>query len=79
MPEAAGGQPEPATAEDLRFVQAAKKIMDLVSARKSLRDRSHWVLSDWLRKRLGELGVAVEDTPQGTVWRYEKHSGRAKS
>ena len=51
----------------------------LVRLRDGLRQAREYALADKLRQRLGELGVVLEDTPQGTVWRYSASSqGRVK-
>lgn len=44
----------------------------LVSIRQQLRERKEYPLSDAIRSRLRELGVVLEDTPKGTIWRYKK-------
>jgi cysteinyl-tRNA synthetase len=40
--------------------------------RLELRRSKKWQLADSIRNDLKELGIALEDTPQGTVWRYRK-------
>jgi cysteinyl-tRNA synthetase len=42
----------------------------LVSLRQELRQAKQYALADKVRDRLGELGVVLEDTPQGTSWRF---------
>ncbi|MBI2856843.1 MAG: class I tRNA ligase family protein, partial [Chloroflexi bacterium] len=44
-------------------------ISDLVEIRRKLRESKQWELADGVRHDLGELGISLEDTPQGTVWR----------
>jgi cysteinyl-tRNA synthetase len=44
----------------------------LVEIRKELRNEKLWALSDKVRDDLKELGVLVEDTKDGTSWRWEK-------
>jgi len=52
---------------------AAKPFIDLlIELRASLRASKQWDLADMVRDRLGELGVALEDTPDGTAWRFEE-------
>jgi hypothetical protein len=41
----------------------------LVSVRATLRSEGAWSTADTIRDRLAELGIALEDTPQETVWR----------
>lgn len=42
----------------------------LISTREDLRRNRHWEMADTIRRRLTELGVTLEDTPQGTRWKY---------
>ena len=44
----------------------------LVKTRAELRAAKQYALADQLRKQLAELGVVLEDTPAGTVWRWER-------
>jgi len=48
---------------------AAPFIEVLVEVRNDLRRAKQFELADRIRSRLGDLGVTLEDTPQGTVWR----------
>jgi cysteinyl-tRNA synthetase len=41
----------------------------LVELRDELREAKLYQLSDRVRSRLAELGVALEDTSEGTRWR----------
>ncbi|MBI4200481.1 MAG: cysteine--tRNA ligase [Chloroflexi bacterium] len=43
----------------------------LVEVRARLRDARQYALADTIRSRLADLGVALEDTPQGTLWRFQ--------
>ncbi len=47
-------------------------IQLLVSTREHLRENRHWDLADRVRKGLADLGVTLEDTPQGTRWKYRR-------
>ncbi len=48
-------------------------IIRLLSEKRAdLRKAKEWQLADEIRGALNELGVNLEDTPQGTVWRYRK-------
>ena len=52
--------------------QATKEsaaIEDLVARRHEARDAKDWATADALRAELSELGVVVEDTPAGPIWR----------
>jgi cysteinyl-tRNA synthetase len=43
----------------------------LIELRATLRKEKNFALADHVRKRLGELGVTLEDRPDGTKWRVE--------
>jgi len=42
----------------------------LASIRDDLRQNRQWQLADRIRKGLADLGVTLEDTPEGTRWKY---------
>ena len=44
----------------------------LVSIREDLRRNQQWQLADRIRRGLADLGVTLEDTPQGTTWKYKR-------
>jgi cysteinyl-tRNA synthetase len=44
----------------------------LASTRDDLRQNQQWQLADKIRSGLADLGVTLEDTPQGTRWKYKK-------
>ncbi len=44
-------------------------ILLFIDVRKELRHAKQWQLADVVRDRLAELGIALEDTPKGTVWK----------
>ncbi len=54
---------------------AAPFIELLISMRNELRKEKQWQLADKIRISLKEIGVALEDTPQGTVWKYRERGG----
>jgi len=56
-------------AEEDQSLAAAPFIQLLMDVREELRQAKRYDLADVIRSRLGELGIALEDTPQGTVWR----------
>ncbi len=62
IPETGDGAPE----------DAAPFIDLLVNLRTELRSKREWALADQLRDQLAELGVSVEDTADGPVWRRKK-------
>jgi len=47
-------------------------IQLLLDTRARLRQAKQWELADGIRNGLAELGVIVEDRPEGSVWRIEK-------
>jgi cysteinyl-tRNA synthetase len=47
-------------------------IYVLAGKRAEFRQEKKWQLADATRSDLKELGITLEDTPQGTVWRYRK-------
>jgi cysteinyl-tRNA synthetase len=49
--------------------EAAPFIDLLVQTRADLRKAKQFALADQIRNQLSELGVTLEDTPQGTLWR----------
>jgi cysteinyl-tRNA synthetase len=49
----------------------ADKFIDLlVEVRSEIRKQKLWALSDLIRDRLKELGVTIEDSKDGTKWRW---------
>jgi cysteinyl-tRNA synthetase len=55
--KAAGGDP-------------GKFISLLVEIRTEMRKQKNWAMSDLIRDRLKELGVVIEDSKDGTTWRW---------
>jgi cysteinyl-tRNA synthetase len=50
--------------------EADKFVALLVEVRTEARKQKNWALSDLIRDRLKELGVAIEDSKDGTGWRW---------
>ena len=50
-------------------IGAAPFIELLITLRNELRAAKHFELADRVRTGLGDLGIALEDKPDGTVWR----------
>lgn len=51
---------------------AAAPFVDLlVAVRRDLRAAKQYALADGIRERLGELGVLLEDGPEGTSWQLQ--------
>jgi cysteinyl-tRNA synthetase len=51
--------------------QATPFIDLLVDLRRQLREQKQWELSDQLRDQLVELGILLEDSKDGTTWRWK--------
>jgi cysteinyl-tRNA synthetase len=49
---------------------ADKFIALLVEVRAEMRKQKNWAMSDLIRDRLKELGVAIEDSKDGTAWHW---------
>ena len=45
----------------------------LIETRRQLRQAKHWQLADEIRAKLEELGISLEDTPKGTVWKRKRY------
>ena len=62
-----------AEAEGATNAVAAKPFIDLlVSVRNDLRAAKQWALADKIRDQLGELGITLEDSRDGTTWSYSE-------
>jgi cysteinyl-tRNA synthetase len=53
-------------------VEAAPFIDLLIKTRFNLRQAKQYQLADEIRIKLGELGIILEDTPKGPVWRSKR-------
>ncbi len=47
------------------------QVIDLLSQRKIARQNKDWERADLIRNQLNELGVIVEDSPKGPVWKLK--------
>lgn len=57
--------------ETAQSVQAADPFISLlVDVRFELRKQKLWAMSDLIRDRLTALGVSLEDSKEGTTWKY---------
>ena len=52
-----------------RATSADAEVESLIKEREQARAEKNWPRADEIRKQLGELGIALEDTPSGTLWR----------
>lgn len=50
---------------------AAKKIEELIAARNQARKNKNWAESDRIRDELLAMGIILEDTAEGTIWRQK--------
>ncbi len=50
-------------------LDAEPLIQLLIEIREELRQAKQWQLADRVRDRLADLGITLEDTPKGTVWK----------
>jgi cysteinyl-tRNA synthetase len=49
--------------------EEVNQLLDLlVELRAQARERKDWAQADYIRSRLQELGIGLEDTPEGTRW-----------
>ena len=53
-------------------LEAQPFIELLLSLRGELREAKEWQLADKIRDHLAELGVTLEDAPNGTIWKYKR-------
>lgn len=56
---------------EMRGSQADAFINLLIEVRRELRSQKLWALSDLVRDRLADLGVLLEDSKEGTTWRWK--------
>ena len=47
------------------------QVIDLLSQRKIARQNKDWERADLIRNQLNEIGVVVEDSPKGPVWKLK--------
>ncbi|OQZ05103.1 MAG: cysteine--tRNA ligase [Candidatus Brocadia sp. UTAMX1] len=59
-----GWQAEDKTTENVMNV--------LIDTRNELRKAKQWQLSDFIRNKLSEIGIALDDKPDGTTWKKAK-------
>jgi cysteinyl-tRNA synthetase len=51
--------------------QAAPFIELLIDIRRELRQQKLWAMADMVRNKLAEIGVLLEDSKDGTTWRWK--------
>ena len=57
---------------DFAVQQAPKEIMELLEKREAARRAQKWQEADILRSELARLNVELLDTPQGTIWHFQR-------
>ena len=50
------------------------EIEALIEERQSARKEKNWAQADAIRDKLGEMGITLEDTPQGVKWRKNREA-----
>jgi len=63
------GEPEP---EQTGLVEDLVQLV--VDLRNRLKDRKEWDVADRIRSELGDIGIVLEDTSEGTRWRVKRRS-----
>jgi cysteinyl-tRNA synthetase len=48
-----------------------EEIQGLIDERTQARRDKDWGKADYIRKKLAEMDIMLEDTPQGTIWRVK--------
>ncbi len=59
----------------LDSLEAEPYVQALTSVRGELRKARQWALADKIRDQLEELGVTLEDTSGGTIWKRRQPGG----
>jgi cysteinyl-tRNA synthetase len=44
----------------------------LIAVREMVREKKLWDISDTIRDRLKGVGIVLEDTPEGTRWKFAR-------
>jgi cysteinyl-tRNA synthetase len=63
--------PEEASAGNANAEREEGLIRLLIDLRAAARSARNFAEADTIRKRLTELGVTLEDRPDGTIWRVD--------
>jgi len=58
--------------DDSRDDAKTQKVEALIAAREKARAEKQWAKSDQLRDELQAMGVIIEDSPEGTRWRWKQ-------
>ena len=52
-----------------KATSADAEVDGLIKEREAARSEKNWARADEIRKQLGDMDIALEDTPSGTLWR----------
>jgi cysteinyl-tRNA synthetase len=55
--------------EEEKEEELPKEIMELIQKREEARKRKDWKTADEIREKLRQMGIILEDTPEGVRWR----------
>ena len=58
--------------EEEKEEELPKEIMELIQKREEARKRKDWKTADEIREKLRQMGIILEDTPEGVKWRRIK-------
>ena len=47
----------------------ARQVEDLIAQRSAARKAKDFARADAIRKQIADMGIAIEDTPKGTIWK----------
>ena len=53
-------------------VHSEQSIEELITRRRELRQAKQWQLADDVRKQLDDMGITIEDTSKGTIWKSKR-------
>ena len=56
-------------AEKDEDTKLAEEVEALIAARQAARKEKNWAEADRIRDKLKEMGIILEDTPQGVRWK----------
>lgn len=62
-----GGDSQSEISDDSKLVSQLIEL--IIEMRQQARQKKDWATADQLRDRLGEIGIVLEDTPQGVRWK----------
>jgi cysteinyl-tRNA synthetase len=57
---------------DKKPIDPESLIAILLTIRSELRQAKQWELADVIRQRMADIGIVLEDTPKGTIWKRSK-------